>query len=154
MKWYCESFSRFLSLRQFADDRFRGWQYPFYEFALKAQFGANRTTLIRPFLDFLLSFHRHISTLFFCSNLIARERVKTDITIIQPQIINELIAHNVCISFLILPPSKVIISVYCKERTDTSASTKLIFRNILMLKWLLFRAFIKCFADIVTLYVV
>ena len=59
--------------------------------------------------------------------------VSTDITAINAHMANVLVAHSPSI-LLNVPPLNVIINVYCKDKTETSASIKFIFRNILTLK--------------------
>lgn len=77
-------------------------------------------------------------------------RVKADIAIRNAQIANEETAHRIFIS-PIIPSPKVIISVYCRDRTETSASTKFTLRNIRTLKLGRLLFFAKFTAEIIIL---
>ena len=65
----------------------------------------------------------------------------------NPQTASELNAHKKSISPS-MPPPKVITKVYCRERTDTRASTRLTLRSIFTLRFPFFLAFEKFIADI------
>lgn len=79
--------------------------------------------------------------------------VKTDMKIRNIHTAKELQAQTTSMSPL-MPPPKVMISVYCRDRRDTNASTKLILRSIFTLRCRDFCDFEKFTADIIILYVV